>query len=100
MHLIGQAVVVRSSGLGPGTFRDASEAGLTVRIRGKATEGATQVGPFAVLEALGVRVREVDDLAEGAVYVESHRLLVVDRDLSLADLEDYVCELLGIVAAA
>lgn len=39
-------------------------------------------GEWAVLEAFGVRVREVENLAEGAVWFGSHRLLICDRSLS------------------
>lgn len=39
-------------------------------------------------ERLGVRVREVDDLAEQALYVATHKVLLVDRDLT-ADAREW-----------
>ncbi len=51
--------------------------------------------PFAILMMLGVRVREVRDLAEGAVWVPSIRLLVVDAFMSPADREATCRRILG-----
>lgn len=50
---------------------------------------------FGLLEALGVRVREVDDLAEEAVWLASHRLLIVDRALSPDQRGAVACRVLG-----
>lgn len=40
--------------------------------------------PFAALMMLGIRVREVVDLAEDAVFCRSHELLLIDSRLSRA----------------
>lgn len=37
---------------------------------------------FALLMLLGVRVREVRDLDEGAIYVATHKLLIIDVSLT------------------
>ncbi len=45
---------------------------------------------FAVLMLLGVRVREVHDLAEGSVFFAAQNLLFVDDRLDCAKRE-YIC---------
>lgn len=57
---------------------------------------------FVVLAALGVRVREVADLAEGYLYVHTDKLLLVDAALPLAlrevierKLIPFVCRQVG-----
>lgn len=55
---------------------------------------------MSLLEALGIRVREVADLDEGAVWVCSHQLLLVDSDLSESARETVVCQMLGVAASA
>lgn len=55
---------------------------------------------FVVLAALGVRVREVADLAEGALWLGRRRLLLVDpAAFSSEECEDLACDLLGRVSA-
>lgn len=44
-------------------------------------------GPFAVLIAMGVRVREVPDLIEGFFWMPVQFLLLIDRNLSASDRE-------------
>lgn len=59
-----------------GTFRDSDDAGVRVR-----------------------EVREVRDLAEGAVWVEESRLLLIDADLTSAAREDVSRQALGMFPA-
>jgi len=42
------------------------------------THSTCMISTFAVLGALGVRVKRVKDLDEGAVYVSDRRLLFLD----------------------
>lgn len=42
---------------------------------------------FAALMMLGVRVREVSDLIECAIWCSDSRLLLIDRDLSWCERE-------------
>lgn len=50
---------------------------------------------YLVLSLLGVRVREVSDLAERAIWLDEERLLFVDHDLTPEDREKMVCLVLG-----
>ncbi len=54
--------------------------------------------PFAALMLMGARVREVRDLAEGAVWVEESMLLLIDADLTSAAREEVSRQTLGMVA--
>lgn len=49
----------------------------------------------ALLEACGVRVREVDDLQEGVLWIERQRILMVDRNLGPDEREAAFCRVLG-----
>ena len=53
---------------------------------------------FAVLTMFGVRVREVPDLGESALWVEEANLLLVDAGLSREDRESVCCQTLGLLA--
>lgn len=54
---------------------------------------------FALLMLLGIRVREVPDLAEGNVWLPEDRLLFIDSTLSCADRAELADELLASAAA-
>jgi len=45
-------------------------------------------GAPGLLSALGIRVRRVQELSEGAVYLEDRRLLLVDGGLSDEQIND------------
>ena len=50
---------------------------------------------FAALMLLGVRVREVRDLAEGAVYAAAVKVLFVDDSLNHGQRETVCQQILG-----
>lgn len=47
-----------------------------------------------LMDALGVRVRRVDDLGEGVVWVLDLKLLLIDFDLSNERITEAIAELL------
>jgi len=47
-------------------------------------------GDFAVLKALGVRVRRVKDLQEGSLFVEDRRILFLDHELTDEQINDAI----------
>lgn len=48
-----------------------------------------------VLRMAGVRVREVTDLAEGALWLAAHKLLLIDAELTPSQREGVTCRILG-----
>lgn len=50
---------------------------------------------FAELMLLGCRVREVRELAEGALFIRRRLLLLIDADLSADECEAICDETLG-----
>lgn len=52
---------------------------------------------YIVLRMADVRVREVVDLGEGALWLADHRLLLVDSGLNPDQREGVVCRVLGAV---
>ena len=54
-------------------------------------------GAPGLLEALGIRIRNVPDLTEGALYVVDKRLLLLDAELSDAQADDLACQVVRVL---
>lgn len=50
---------------------------------------------FGVLQALGIRVRKVPDLEEGALYFSDNKLLLIDVCMDDEEISDALDQLLS-----
>lgn len=54
---------------------------------------------FGQLKTLGVRIRRVEDLAEGSLYSPEHQILFLDDNLTDAEIEDIISQILPAAVA-
>lgn len=68
-----------------------------VMVLNPALDISREVGMFTLLAALGIRVRHVPNLTEGALYIEDRRLLLLDDKLSDRQMADLVTQVVPVL---